>query len=157
MPFNLYFFLKKSVFPSMKTLFEIKSYAGPDAPGVRLFCFSPYNLHTIVGGGEMGNQPRDGGCNHMNSATQSFILWSQMCHPNIFRNMLHWICKVGTCSEITVAIAGSSDFPVQEEGRVVEALHLSVGSKSTGCTKLKEIIRLIKALSVFYYPHILSF
>lgn len=65
----IFFFLKKSVFPSMKTLFEIKSYAGPDVPGVRLFCVSSFNLHTTVGGGEMGNQPRDGGCNHMNSAT----------------------------------------------------------------------------------------
>lgn len=49
---SLPFFLKKPVFLSERTLFGIRSYAGPVTSGVRPFHFSPLHFDTILCGGE---------------------------------------------------------------------------------------------------------
>lgn len=88
----------------------------------------------------------------------SLSYYDPKCATTIFSGMCcieyaEW----GLIQKSQLQFLGAVVYQVWEEGRAVEALHLSVASNSTGCTKPKEIIRLIKALSAFYYHRILSF
>ena len=155
MPFHLYFFLKKYVFPSVKTLFEIKSYAGSAAPGARFFHVSPLNFHTILRGGEMGSHPRDRGYNHW---VDQLGLSCYSVPPTYFQqyavlNMqIRDLLRNHSCNSWEQWFTRYGERTEQWKPSIS-----SVGSKSTGCRKFKEIVRLTKIWSAYYYHHVLLF